>query len=465
MTEDNQELLLLLCSGDLSEPETRLLEQRMEEDPALLEQVLELQHLGWFFSTSLERKHDENVAQDLRTHVMRIIDAESDTLVAQRVHNVIQQESKKKRRKKSRAHTQPQPSKTIERTSQSWWRGLSAVAAAMLIMAGVGSYLYYNQQNTPSPATQPHITGLNLKVLKLQGNAYLLNQPDQPLQAGKHYTLEGIELDAGSYLTAKLDDGSQITLRDATRLHYQHEKAHAFNLETGSITAHVTPQNEAFTIQTRGAMIQVVGTIFEVTHTREQTYVGVEEGHVQVINKAGDIRDITGGNGIHVSDEGHFSYAPSLNKFERTISYEQPLGTWTSGVWQSDPNAPSGGFIRSLEQNRYGLRYALVSDNYYAPDPIVHFTSGQIVEITYRANAQGSFKLQFVPKNSIPLRPEYFIHVAQEDIGRWKTIRIPMSQFDHFKPEVHNLEICRRLLIGSVDIPEFDISRIEITVP
>lgn len=461
MKQQDEELLLLLCSGDLNEQEKSLLEKRMEEDPVFLEQALELQHLGWLFSTSLERKYDDSMALDLRTHVMRIIEAESDTLVAQRVHNIIQQEAKKKS-PHARRHSKRR--NTIRRTSQTWWRGLSALAAALLLAAGIGSYIYYGDQHTEAPASQAPIANLGIEVLELRGEAYTLDTPNEALQAGKYYTLEGIELSQGGYLKAKLNDGSTIALRDATRLTYKHEAGHAFKLEGGTIIADVTPQNDAFTIQTLGATVKVIGTVFEVTHTREQTYVGVERGKVQITNNTGDTRDLTAGNGLNISDEGSFGFAPSLAKFERTISYEHPLGAWTSGVWEHDPDAPFGGYIRSLEENRYGIRYALVSDNYYAPNPIIYFTSGQIVEITYRANSAGSFTFQLVPARSINLRPEYIINIPASDVGQWKTISIPISQFNNFSPEIHNLEICRLLLIGSVDIAEFDISRIQITV-
>ncbi len=183
------------------------------------------------------------------------------------------------------------PTTVGERTAMSRFNRILLVIAALIIVALTAS-LYFQQASTQRPeritAQQPsadlpiaRITGLS-GPLQWTGDG---GRVAHDLGAGAELsggTIEG--LTPGSWFELTFNDGSTVTISGNSTLIFSDHRQKELHLKEGTLSSNVKrqPPGKPMLIYTRSAMIEVLGTRFEVEAELAATTVNVNEGSVRV---------------------------------------------------------------------------------------------------------------------------------------------------------------------------------------
>ena len=164
-------------------------------------------------------------------------------------------------------------------------------AAAVIIVALIAS-LYFQQANTRRPdriaVQQPSV---DLPIARISGLSGPLQwtgdggRVTYDLSAGAELsggTIEGLA--PGSWFELEFNDGSTETISGNSMLTFSDHGQKVLHLKQGNLSSNVKPQpaGKPMLIYTRSAMLEVLGTQFEVEAERSATTLNVSEGKVRV---------------------------------------------------------------------------------------------------------------------------------------------------------------------------------------
>ena len=164
-------------------------------------------------------------------------------------------------------------------------------AAAVIIVALIAS-LYFQQTNTRRAdritVQQPSV---DLPIARISGLSGPLQwtgdggRVTYDLSAGAELsggTIEGLA--PGSWFELEFNDGSTETISGNSMLTFSDHGQKVLHLKQGNLSSNVKPQppNKPMWIYTRSAMLEVLGTQFEVEAERAATTLNVSEGKVRV---------------------------------------------------------------------------------------------------------------------------------------------------------------------------------------
>ena len=152
-----------------------------------------------------------------------------------------------------------------------------AIAAAAVIV--LTTSLYFVRPITERPIAK--VTGLN-GSLQWTGNG---GRVFHDLRVGTELpggTVEGMT--PGSWFELEFNDGSTVTISGNSTLTFSDHGQKKLHLKEGSVSGNVKPQptGKPMLIYTRSAMLEVLGTQFEVEAGLAATMLNVSEGSVQV---------------------------------------------------------------------------------------------------------------------------------------------------------------------------------------
>jgi len=163
------------------------------------------------------------------------------------------------------------------RPAMAFSRTLLAAAAGIIIALAAGMYLQWRSVERPIA----RITGLS-GSFQWTGDggrvSHNLNVGAE-LSAG---TIEGML--PGSWFELAFDDGSTVTVFGNSTLTLSDHGQKELHLKEGSISSNVRPQPEGrpMLVRTRSALLEVLGTQFEVEVRRSSTMLNVNQGCVRV---------------------------------------------------------------------------------------------------------------------------------------------------------------------------------------
>ena len=164
-------------------------------------------------------------------------------------------------------------------------------AAAVIIVALIAS-LYFQQANTRRAdriaVQQPSV---DLPIARISGLSGPLQwtgdggRVTYDLSAGAKLsggTIEGLA--PGSWFELEFNDGSTATISGNSMLTFSDHGQKVLHLKQGNLSSNVKPQpaGKPMLIYTRSAMLEVLGTQFEVEAERSATTLNVSEGKVRV---------------------------------------------------------------------------------------------------------------------------------------------------------------------------------------
>jgi len=153
------------------------------------------------------------------------------------------------------------------------------LAIATFIIVALTTSLYYQQPTAERPIAK--ITGLS-GTLQWTGDG---GRVIHDLSVGTQLpggTIEGMA--PNSWLELTFNDGSVVTISGNSRLTLSDQEQKELRLQEGSIAANVVPQpnGKPMLIHTRSALLEVIGTTFEVEAELASTILNVSEGKVRV---------------------------------------------------------------------------------------------------------------------------------------------------------------------------------------
>ncbi len=165
-----------------------------------------------------------------------------------------------------------------ERTATSRFNRILLAIAASIIVALTAS-LYFQRSSAEQPIAK--ITGLS-GSLQWTGDG---GRVFHDLSAGAELaggTVEGMT--PGSWFELTFNDGSTVTISGNSTLIFSDRRQKELHLKEGTLSSNVKrqPPGKPMLIYTRSAMIEVLGTRFEVEAELAATTVNVSEGSVRV---------------------------------------------------------------------------------------------------------------------------------------------------------------------------------------
>ena len=245
----------------------------------------------------------------------------------------------------------------------------AAVAALVLLTTGL---LLYPRKTDESIATISGLSG----PLQFTGNAGEVREDlavNMRLPGG---TIDGLSPD--SWFSLTFNDGSSVTISGDSTLVFSALGQKRLHLKSGNLSADVTPQPSGcpMLVHTRSAVLEVVGTSFEVKADVAATALSVTEGEVHV-RRLSDDREVA------VPAE-HQVIAAADQKLEVTQSATKV------GIWKSQLElGPDGSFGRWTRVNQHGL---LATIPYITEDRKTIFTTGHQVTAADRTQVVTSDK-------------------------------------------------------------------------
>lgn len=166
------------------------------------------------------------------------------------------------------------------------------LAAAVVIIVALIASLYFQQANTRSvdriTGQQPSVDPPIARISGLSGPLQWTGDGGRvtyDLSAGAELsggTIEGLA--PGSWSELEFNDGSTATISGNSMLTFSDHGQKTLHLKQGNLSSNVKPQppGKPMLIYTRSAMLEVLGTQFEVEAERATTTLNVSEGKVRV---------------------------------------------------------------------------------------------------------------------------------------------------------------------------------------
>ena len=164
-----------------------------------------------------------------------------------------------------------------QKPAMTFTRTLSAAAAGIIIALAAGLYLQWRSAERPIA----RITGLSGSFQWTGDGARVSHNLTRgaELSAG---TVEGML--PGSWFELAFNDGSTVTIFGNSTLTLSDHGQKELHLKEGSISSNVRPQpvGRPMLVRTRSALLEVLGTQFEVEVRLSATMLNVSEGRVRV---------------------------------------------------------------------------------------------------------------------------------------------------------------------------------------
>ena len=169
-------------------------------------------------------------------------------------------------------------------------RALLAIAAVIIV--ALAASLYFRQPSTERPErTSVQQPSANPPIARISGLSGPLQwtgdggRVTYDLSAGAELsggTIEGLA--PGSWFELEFNDGSTETISGNSMLTFSDHGQKVLHLKQGNLSSNVKPQppDKPMWIYTRSAMLEVLGTQFEVEAERAATTLNVSEGKVRV---------------------------------------------------------------------------------------------------------------------------------------------------------------------------------------
>ncbi|MEM7559698.1 MAG: FecR family protein [Planctomycetota bacterium] len=164
-----------------------------------------------------------------------------------------------------------------ESKSRRSWLTWAPLAASLLLAVSAGFFWL----NTPKEQTIAEITGMSGEMQWTGDGGRVVSNLDVGAKIGGG-TLEGLA--PSSWVELTFDDGSQVTLSGNSMLTFSDLGQKKLYLRQGNLTANVAkqPKGRAMLIHTRSALLEVLGTQFNVEAGLSETVLDVSEGEVQL---------------------------------------------------------------------------------------------------------------------------------------------------------------------------------------
>lgn len=226
-----------------------------------------------------------------------------------------------------------------ERTTSSLFGGAltgSLLALASLAIVGLGTALWFQASSLgDSPSANLYVatvTGIGGEILWTGNGGQVTNELEvgQSLTGG---TIEGVS--PRSWVELEFLDGSRVTVAGDSRLTFSDFDQKVLYLKEGSVASSVKPQNpeSPMLVYTRNAMMEVLGTEFEVESDVETTSLDVTEGKVRFKRKSdGQTVEVPANQRVQSSEGFELSAHPIPDRTRQWKSnLNQPDGT--SGKW------------------------------------------------------------------------------------------------------------------------------------
>jgi hypothetical protein len=217
-----------------------------------------------------------------------------------------------------------------ERTATSRFNRILLAIAALIIVALTAS-LYFQRSSAEQPIAK--ITGLS-GSLQWTGDG---GRVFHDLSAGAELaggTVEGMT--PGSWFELTFNDGSTVTISGTSTLIFSDHRQKELHLKEGTLSGNVKrqPPGKPMLIYTRSAMIEVLGTRFEVEAELAATTVNVNEGSVRVKRFSdGSTVDVPARHRLIAAADREMLPEPVPNSVSQWKS-ELPLGpVGTQGKW------------------------------------------------------------------------------------------------------------------------------------
>ena len=222
-------------------------------------------------------------------------------------------------------------------------RALLAVAALIIVV--LSASLFFRQPNMKRPiekvtVQQPSANPPIAKIAGLSGPLQWTGDGGRvsyDLSVGLELaggTIEGLA--PGSWFELEFNDGSTATISGNSMLTFSDHGRKVLHLKQGNLSSNVKPQppNKPMLIYTRSAMLEVLGTQFEVEAERAATTLNVSEGKVRV-------RRFSDGSTVDVPARHRLIAAADRDMLPRPVPHsvshwksELPLGPIrTQGKW------------------------------------------------------------------------------------------------------------------------------------
>lgn len=210
------------------------------------------------------------------------------------------------------------------------------ITKILLIVAVVAIVLLGKNIYSPQPSSEQHIA----KIVGIGGSLQWTGnggQLDQNLKIGSKLsggTIEGIAPD--SWFELKFKDNSTVSISGNSALTFSDDGQKKLYLKRGRFTASVTPQpkGKPMLIHTQTALLEVLGTRFEVETTPSSTMLDVSEGNVRVKRLSdGSTIDVPAKYRVIASAEQKMALSPAPNYVQYWQSTLQKGSERTYGKW------------------------------------------------------------------------------------------------------------------------------------
>ena len=181
----------------------------------------------------------------------------------------------------------------VPRTTQA----LVALAAGILLVAGIGAWLLTEDRQRPKLAQQAPVDSPEFVSVAQVVDADFPTHSE--LNVGDRLSARTIALNAG-FVRLTFDDGVQVTLQGPAE--YELVAAGKTRLKAGLLTAHVPAGAEGFTVDTPDAEVVDLGTAFGIDLSEAGvSHVSVFEGKVEVsAATSADKQQLTEGEAVRV---------------------------------------------------------------------------------------------------------------------------------------------------------------------
>jgi ferric-dicitrate binding protein FerR (iron transport regulator) len=209
------------------------------------------------------------------------------------------------------------------------WLAFSGIAAAVLI-ALVAGFLLTRRSAEPAIAK---ITGLSgaLQWTGDGGRVFHNLSVGTELSGG---TIEGME--PGSWFELQFNDGSTVTISGNAMLTFSDHGQKKLHLKEGGVSGDVKPQpaGKPMLIHTRSAMLEVLGTQFEVDAELLATTLNVSEGTVRIKRLSdGSTVDVPAKHRVIAAADRELSPVPVPDSVTRWSSQLHLGPRATQGKW------------------------------------------------------------------------------------------------------------------------------------
>jgi ferric-dicitrate binding protein FerR (iron transport regulator) len=220
------------------------------------------------------------------------------------------------------------PSNTGRENGAAWFRIASLAAAVTIVLI---ASLYFLWPRGVRPIAK--VTGLSgpLQWTGDGGQVSFDVRMGTELMGG---TIEGLA--PGSWIELEFSDGSTATISGNSMLTFSDDEQKKLHLKAGNLSSNVKPQpaGKPMLIYTRSAMLEVVGTQFEVEAETAATMLNVSEGSVRVTRFSdGNSVDVPARHRVIAAADREMRPVPVRKSVSQWKS-ELPLGpVRTQGKW------------------------------------------------------------------------------------------------------------------------------------